>query len=62
MMEQDYTGRRIDNHERRLDSHSLEIRDMQLWRAKVQGFLLALTVFASLPTLLVTWLAVTGGV
>lgn len=61
-MEQDYVGRRIDSHERRLDSHSNEIRDMQLWRAKTQGFLLALTVFASLPTVLVTWLAITGGI
>lgn len=53
--------RRLDSHDRRLDSHSSDIRDIQLWRAQVKGFLLALTIFASLPTVILGWMALTGG-
>lgn len=47
--------------DRRLDSHSDDIESIKIWRAKVQGFLLALTIFASLPTAILGWAAVTGG-
>lgn len=47
--------------DRRLDAHSQEIDDLKLWRAQVKGFLLALTIFASLPTAILGWAAVTGG-
>lgn len=46
---------------RRLDSHSEDIREIQLWKAQVKGFLLALTIFASLPTAVLGWAAITGG-
>lgn len=53
--------RRLDTHDRRLDSHSADIRALELWRAQVKGFLLALTIFASLPTAILGWMALTGG-
>lgn len=53
-------GRQVVEHGLRLNSHSEDIRDLQLWRAQVKGFLLALTIFASLPTVILGWAAVTG--
>jgi hypothetical protein len=53
--------RRLDGHDRRLDAHGAEIRDIQLWKAQVKGFLLALTIFASLPSVVMAWLALSGG-
>lgn len=53
--------RRLDGHDRRLDSHSADIRALELWRAQAKGFLLALTVFASLPTVILGWMALTEG-
>ena len=53
--------RRLDGHDHRLDSNSEKIRDIELWRAQVRGFLTALTIFASLPTVVMAWLAFTGG-
>lgn len=41
----------------RIDSHSMKIRDLEIWRAKVQGFLLALTIFAALPTVMLAYIA-----
>lgn len=54
-------GRAVEVHDKRLNAHSDDIRDLQLWRAKVQGFLLALTVFASLPTVILGYMALTEG-
>lgn len=54
--------RRLDGHDHRLDSHSNQIREIELWKAQVKGFLLALTIFASLPTVVMAWLALTGGI
>ncbi len=36
--------RRLDGHDRRLDSYSAEIRDVQLWRAEVRGSLRTLQI------------------
>lgn len=52
--------RQIDAHDRRLNSHGEDIQDLQLWRAQIKGFLFALTIFASLPTVILGWAAVTG--
>lgn len=56
----DEVHRTVAAHGMRLDSHSSDIQELQLWRAKVQGFLLALTIFASLPTLVLGWMALTN--
>lgn len=32
-----------------------------LWRAQAKGFLLALGLFASLPTVVLAWIAFVGG-
>lgn len=53
----DEVHRAVSAHSMRLDSHSADIQELQLWRAKVQGFLLALTIFASLPTVVLGWMA-----
>jgi len=53
--------RRLDVQDRRLDSHSADINAIKEWRAQVKGFLLALTIFASLPTVVIGWAALTGG-
>ena len=52
----------VEAHAHRLNAHSDDIRDLQLWRAQVKGFLLALTIFASLPTVLLAWMALQRGV
>ena len=33
------------------------VKDLQLWRAQAKGFLLALTLFASIPTVVLAWMA-----
>lgn len=50
--------RRLAVHDARLDAHSAKIRDLEIWRAQVKGFLLALTIFASLPTVILGLIAV----
>lgn len=54
--------RQIDVHDRRLNEHGEQIDTLKIWQAKVQGFLLALTIFASLPTIILAWLALGGQV
>ena len=52
--------RQIDSHEKRLESHGAHIDSLNEWRAQAKGFLLALTVFASLPTVVLGYMALAG--
>ena len=52
--------RQIDAHERRLESHGMTLDSLNEWRAQAKGFLLALTVFASLPTIVLGYMALAG--
>ena len=50
----------MDGHDRRLDDHGRYIDSLNEWRAQVKGFLLALTIFASLPTVILGYMALVG--
>lgn len=52
--------RRLNVQDKRLDEHGKDINGLKIWQAKVQGFLLALTIFASLPTVILGWIALGG--
>jgi len=52
--------RELDSHSRRLDDHGRAIDSVMEWRAQVKGFLLALTIFASLPTVVLGYMALAG--
>ena len=52
--------RQLDGHDRRLDDHGRYIDSLNEWRAQVKGFLLALTIFASLPTVILGYMALVG--
>lgn len=52
--------RELDSHGRRLDDHGRAIDSLMEWRAQVKGFLLALTIFASLPTVVLGYMALAG--
>ncbi|MCA9300666.1 MAG: hypothetical protein KDA28_16470 [Phycisphaerales bacterium] len=52
--------RQLDEHERVIEMHSVQIRDIEIWKATTKGFLLALTIFASLPTIVLGWIALSG--
>lgn len=49
--------RELDTHSRRLEEHGHAIDSLMEWKAMVKGFLLALTVFASLPTAVLGYMA-----
>jgi hypothetical protein len=49
--------RQIDGHDRRLDDHGRALDSLGEWRAAVKGFLMALTIFASLPTVILGYMA-----
>ena len=53
--------RQLDAHDRRLDTHGENIDSLNEWRAQVKGFLLALTIFASLPTVVLGYMALANG-
>jgi len=53
--------RELDTHSRRLDDHGRSLDSLNEWRAQVKGFLLALTIFASLPTVILAYMALAGG-
>lgn len=53
--------RELDSHGRRLDDHERAIDSLMEWRAQVKGFLLALTIFASLPTVILGYVALVNG-
>ena len=52
--------RQLDTHEKRLESHGAAIDSLMEFRAQAKGFLLALTVFASLPTVVLGYMALAG--
>lgn len=52
--------RELDSHAKRLDDHGHAIDSLMEWRAQVKGFLLALTIFASLPTVVLGYMALAG--
>ena len=52
--------RQIDAHDHRLDLHAQALDSLSEWRAMVKGFLMALTVFASMPTIVLGFMALTG--
>ena len=35
------------------------VQEIELWKAEVKGFLLALTIFAAVPTVALAWIALT---
>jgi hypothetical protein len=49
--------RELDTVNRRLDAHGNTLDSLVEWRAQVKGFLLALTIFASLPTVILGYMA-----
>ena len=49
--------RELDAHTRRLDDHGRALDSLSEWRAQVKGFLTALTIFASLPTVILAYMA-----
>ncbi|MDA1095442.1 MAG: hypothetical protein O3A25_19600 [Acidobacteria bacterium] len=49
--------RELDAHSRRLDEHGRALDSLSEWRAMVRGFLTALTIFASLPTIILAYMA-----
>jgi len=49
--------RELDTVNRRLDAHGHTLDSLVEWRAQVKGFLLALTIFASLPTVVLGYMA-----
>ena len=53
--------RQLDTHDRRLEQHGNAIDSLMEWRAQVKGFLLALTIFASLPTVVLGYMALANG-
>ena len=53
--------RELDAHSRRLDEHGRTLDSLVEWRAMVRGFLTALTIFASLPTIILAYMALAGG-
>ena len=52
--------RELDAHTKRLDDHGKAIDSLAEWRAQAKGFLLALTIFASLPTVVLGYMALAG--
>ena len=60
----DELSRNQETHERRLNSHSEDIRDIQLWRAEVRGSLRTLTYLVGIglagPGAILAWAAITG--
>ncbi len=53
--------RELDAHTRRLDEHGRALDSLGEWRAQVKGFLTALTIFASLPTVILAYMALMSG-
>lgn len=56
-MQDPHIVRELDTVNRRLDAHSNTLDSLVEWRAQVKGFLLALTIFASLPTVILGYMA-----
>lgn len=56
-MQDPHIVRELDSVNRRLDSHGQTLDSLVEWRAQVKGFLLALTIFASLPTVILAYMA-----
>ena len=61
MMQDPAVVRELDAHSRRLDEHGRTLDSLVEWRAMVRGFLTALTIFASLPTIILAYMALAGG-
>lgn len=56
-MQDPHVVRELDSLNRRLDSHGITLDSLVEWRAQVKGFLMALTIFASLPTVILAYMA-----
>jgi hypothetical protein len=56
-MQDPHIVRELDTVNRRLDAHGQTLDSLVEWRAQVKGFLLALTIFASLPTVVLGYMA-----
>lgn len=56
-MQDPHLVRELDTVNRRLDAHGHTLDSLVEWRAQVKGFLLALTIFASLPTVVLGYMA-----
>ena len=52
--------RQLDGHERWLLDHDDKIRGLEMWRERAKGFIGGVGLVASLPSVLLGWMALTG--